>query len=209
MANHAVEMGAVCGVFGVDAVAHRWLAARGADLARADRAVIDDDGPADVRIDLDGIEPVVALPSRPDNVRPLSAAERTPVDQVFIGSCAGGRLNDLHEAADMLRGHRVAAGVRLLVAPASAEVLRQATADGTIGTLLDSGATLLPPGCGACLGRVGTLGDGDVCVSTQNRNFVGRSGSTSAQIFLGSPGTAARAARTGVLGGDVDEGATA
>ncbi|MFF5099661.1 MULTISPECIES: aconitase/3-isopropylmalate dehydratase large subunit family protein [Actinosynnema] len=202
LANHAVEMGAVCGLFGVDETCRRWLADRGADLTHCDRvAGTDDDGSWDVSIDLADVEPVVALPSRPDKVRLLSAIDRTPVDQVFIGSCAGGRLEDLHEAADVLRGHRVADGVRLLVGPASAEVLRQATADGTIGTLLEAGATLLPPGCGACLGRSGTLGDDDVCVSTQNRNFVGRSGSASARIFLGSPTTAAGAALDGNLGG--------
>jgi 3-isopropylmalate/(R)-2-methylmalate dehydratase large subunit len=202
LANHAVEMGAVCGLFAVDEVSRRWLADHGADLTHAGR-VIDgaDDGPADVVLDLGAVEPVVALPSRPDNVRPASAVDLTQVDQVFIGSCAGGRLADLHEAADVLRGGRVADGVRLLVGPASAAVLREATADGTLGTLLDAGATLLPPGCGACLGRFGTLGDDDVCVSTQNRNFVGRSGSASARIFLGSPSTAAAAALRGTIGG--------
>ena len=202
LANHAVEMGAVCGLFGVDEACRQWLADRGADLTHADRvAGTDDDGPWDVSIDLGDVEPLVALPSRPDNVLPASEVAPTRVDQVFLGSCAGGRLADLHEAAAVLRGHRVADGVRLLVGPASAEVLRQATADGTISTLLDAGATLLPPGCGACLGRFGTLGDDDVCVSTQNRNFVGRSGSASAQIFLGSPTTVAGAALSGTLGG--------
>jgi 3-isopropylmalate dehydratase large subunit len=202
LANHAVEMGAVFGLFGVDETCRRWLAERGADLTHAGRvAGTDDDGPCDVSIDLGDVEPMVALPSRPDNARPASTVDTTRVDQVFIGSCAGGRLADLHEAADVLRGQRVADGMRLLVGPASTEVLRQATDDGTIGTLLAAGATLLPPGCGACLGRFGTLGDDDVCVSTQNRNFVGRSGSASARIFLGSPTTAAGAALRGKLGG--------
>jgi 3-isopropylmalate/(R)-2-methylmalate dehydratase large subunit len=226
LANHAVEMGAVCGLLPVDQRTRRWLADRGADLRYAahvaDESATGDVDGADVdemSIDLSRVRPMVALPSRPDRVRPLradgsgegggSSGDREPggvlgeaVQQVFIGSCAGGRLEDLREAAEVLRGQRVAPGVRLLVGPPSEAVLREAIADGTLTTLMAAGATVLPPGCGACLGRLGTLGDDEVCVSTQNRNFAGRSGSASARIYLASPTTAAHTAITGYLPGE-------
>lgn len=212
LANHAVEMGAVSCVFPVDEACRQWLADRGADLRYAATVAIDGEpsgaaappGTHTVDVDLGSVRPAVALPSQPDRVQPvadLPAGE--VVHQVFLGSCAGGRLEDLKEAAEVLRGRSVAPGVRLIVGPPSEVVLREAMADGTLADLLAAGATVLPPGCGACLGRVGTLGDDEVCVSTQNRNFVGRSGSPSARIYLAAPATAAQAALTGRLpGGD-------
>jgi 3-isopropylmalate dehydratase large subunit len=200
LCNHAVEMGAVAGIMGIDEPAERWLATRGADLSSVELARHDPEGrAADLNVDLSSVERMVALPAKPDNVRPLAQTEVPHVDQVFIGSCAGGRLEDLQQAATVLNDVQVAQDVRLLIAPASAEVQEQAMADGTLTTLLKAGATLLPPGCGACLGRIGALRGGDVAVTTQNRNFAGRAGNVRSELYLASPTTAAQAARDGKL----------
>jgi len=158
-----------------------------------------------LELDLGGLEPVVAAPSHVDNVRPVSAFAGVHVDQVFVGTCTNGRLDDLHVVADILRGRRVADGTRLLVIPASSRVLEAAAADGTLTTLLAAGAVLGTPGCGPCMGRhMGVLAPGEVCVSTSNRNFVGRMGSAEAQVFLVSPAVAAQTALSGYLGkGDI------
>ena len=120
------------------------------------------------------------------------------MDQVFIGTCTNGRIEDLHAAADVLRGRRVAPGTRLLVIPASSQVMEDAMADGTLLTLQRAGAVLGTPGCGPCMGRhQGVLAPGEVCVSTSNRNFIGRMGDKDARIYLASP---AVAAATAVMG---------
>jgi methanogen homoaconitase large subunit len=120
------------------------------------------------------------------------------VDQVFIGTCTNGRLDDLHAAADVLEGRRVAPDTRLLIIPASSRVLEDAVADGTFARLLAAGAVFGTPGCGPCMGRhMGVLAPGEVCVSTSNRNFVGRMGSAEAQVFLASPAVAAATAAMG------------
>ena len=151
-------------------------------------------------IDMSVLEPVVAAPSLVDNVVPARVHAGLPVDQVFIGTCTNGRLDDLHVAADILRGKRVADGTRLLVIPASSQVLSAAVTDGTFATLLAAGATFGTPGCGPCMGRhMGVLAPGEVGVSTSNRNFLGRMGSPDAQVFLASPAVAAATALTGVL----------
>ncbi|MET7768833.1 aconitase/3-isopropylmalate dehydratase large subunit family protein [Nocardia sp. NPDC005366] len=203
LSNHAVEMGAVTGVFPVDATVLAWLAERGADLTHADRAV-DGDDPWDLTVDLGDVVPTLARPSRPDRTVAASDLEPIEVNQVFIGSCAGGRLEDLHEAVQVLGGQKVHPDVRLLVGPASAEVYQRAVEDGSIARLTAAGATVLPPGCGACLGRLGTLAAGEVAVSTQNRNFVGRCGSAESEVYLGSPTTAANAALSGRVGSAID-----
>jgi len=147
---------------------------------------------------LERLVPFVAVSPRVDEIRPASEMEAVRVDTVFIGTCTNGRLEDLQVAAGILRGRRVVRGVRMLVVPASSKVLAQAVADGTIATLLEAGATLGTPGCGPCIGRhMGVLGDGEVALSTANRNFRGRMGSPSAEIYLGSPATAAATAIRG------------
>jgi len=149
-------------------------------------------------VDLGNIEPLVARPPRVDDVVPAGTLGDVAVDQVFLGTCTNGRLQDLRAAADILRGRQIAKGVRLLVIPASRAALQGAVADGTLAALLDAGAAIGPAGCGPCIGRhLGVLGAGEVCFSTSNRNFSGRMGSPQAEIYLGSPQTAAATALRG------------
>ena len=151
-----------------------------------------------IAVHLDEIEPLVARPPHVDDIVPAHTLGEVRVDQVFLGTCTNGRLQDLRAAAEILRGRRIADWVRMIVIPASHRVLRAAVADGTLGTLLDAGATIGPPGCGPCIGRhLGVLGAGEVCFSTGNRNFAGRMGSPQASIYLGSPQTAAATALRG------------
>lgn len=153
-----------------------------------------------VEIDLEALTPRVSVPFYVDNVEPVERVMGKKVDQVFVGTCTNGRLDDLHEVAEVLRGRRVAPGVRMLVIPASSRVLEEATADGTLLTLLQAGATIGTPGCGPCMGRhQGVLAPGEVCVSTSNRNFRGRMGAADAEIYLASPRVAAASAVAGFI----------
>lgn len=153
-----------------------------------------------MEIDLSTLTPRVSVPFYVDNVQEVSAVRGKRVDQVFIGTCTNGRIEDLRAAAEVLRGKKVAPGVRLLVIPASAQVLEEATRDGTLLTLLEAGATLGTPGCGPCMGRhMGVLAPGEVCVSTSNRNFRGRMGAPDAEIYLASPRVAAASAVAGYI----------
>ena len=151
-----------------------------------------------MNIDLDELEPQVAKPHAVDAVVDLSEVAGKKVDVIFLGTCTNGRYEDMRAAANILDGQRISSDVRLLVTPASSLELRRAMADGTMETLLAAGATLTTPGCGACMGRhQGTLGEGDVCLSTGNRNFRGRMGSPNSHIYLASPEVAASAAVVG------------
>ena len=153
-----------------------------------------------VEIDLSTLTPRVSVPFYVDNVEEVTAVMGKKVDQVFVGTCTNGRLDDLHQVAEIVRGRRVAAGVRMLVIPASSQVLEEATADGTLLTLLRAGATIGTPGCGPCMGRhQGVLAPGEVCVSTSNRNFKGRMGAADAEIYLASPRVAAASAIAGFI----------
>ncbi|WP_045233590.1 3-isopropylmalate dehydratase large subunit [Deinococcus pimensis] len=163
--------------------------------------VLPDEGATYVReltLDLGALAPRMSAPSEVDNVHDVADLRGLRVDQVFIGTCTNGRLEDLHAAADVLRGRRVAPHTRLLVIPASSVVMEQAMADGTLLTLLQAGAVLGTPGCGPCMGRhQGVLAPGEVCVSTSNRNFIGRMGAADARVYLASPAVAAATAVTG------------
>jgi methanogen homoaconitase large subunit len=153
-----------------------------------------------ITIDLSRLTPRMSVPSLVDNVEPVSSLRGIRVDQVFIGTCTNGRLEDLHAAARILKGHRVAPHTRLLVIPASSEVLEAAMADGTLLTIIQAGGTLSTPGCGPCMGRhQGVLAPGEVCVSTSNRNFIGRMGDKDAKIYLASPEVAAATAIKGEI----------
>lgn len=153
-----------------------------------------------VTVDLSNLKPVVAAPFEVDNVFAAETYAGTKVDQVFIGTCTNGRLDDLHIAANILKGKRIASDTRLLVIPASSQVLEEAVADGTFATLLAAGAIFGTPGCGPCMGRhMGVLAPGEVCVSTSNRNFIGRMGSPDAHVYLASPAVAAVTALAGEI----------
>lgn len=195
LANLAVEAGAKVGLVAPDAALAR-------EYDVPDYLQVDDTATylRVVDIDLSTLTPVVSVPFYVDNVHAVAEQQGIAVDQVFIGTCTNGRLDDLHVAADILRGKRVAEGTRLLVIPASSKVLEDAVADGTFATLLAAGAVFGTPGCGPCMGRhMGVLAPGEVCVSTSNRNFMGRMGSPDAKIFLASPAVAATTALNGVL----------
>lgn len=154
----------------------------------------------EITIDLRSLTPRMSVPSYVDNVETVASLRGKRVDQVFIGTCTNGRLEDLHVAAAILKGRKVAANTRLLVIPASSEVLEQAMADGSLLTIIQAGATLSTPGCGPCMGRhQGVLAPGEVCVSTSNRNFIGRMGDASAEIYLASPAVAAATAIMGSI----------
>ncbi|WP_407571279.1 3-isopropylmalate dehydratase large subunit [Deinococcus altitudinis] len=151
-----------------------------------------------IEIDLGTLRPRMSAPSEVDNVHDVAELRGIKVDQVFIGTCTNGRLDDLHEAAAVLRGQRVDPGTRLLVIPASSQVMEAAMADGTLLTLIQAGAVLGTPGCGPCMGRhQGVLAPGEVCVSTSNRNFIGRMGDKDAKVYLASPAVAAATAIAG------------
>jgi 3-isopropylmalate/(R)-2-methylmalate dehydratase large subunit len=201
LCNMAVEAGAKAGLCPSDEVTRAYLKGQGragdfAPLAPDEDAVYE----RVVQIDLGELTPQVAYPHTVDNVRPVAEAAGQPIDQVFIGTCTNGRLPDLRVAAGLLRDRQAHPNVRLLVGPASRQTYLAALREGLIDTLVAAGATILPPGCGPCVGvHLGVLADGERCLSTQNRNFEGRMGNPRGEIYLGSPATAAAAALSGEI----------
>ncbi|MDL2218958.1 3-isopropylmalate dehydratase large subunit [Ruminococcaceae bacterium OttesenSCG-928-O06] len=199
IANMAVEAGAKCAVFAPDGKALAFCDAADVPLEEL-RA---DEGAQYARVmeyDASTLEAVVACPSQVDKVVPVHAVAGTKVDQVFIGSCTNGRLEDLQIAADMLRGKQIAPYIRLIVTPASREVYGQAAKLGLLEDLIRAGATVTLPGCGLCCGRAGgILAGGEVVLATNNRNFMGRMGDATVQIYLASPAVAAATALAGEI----------
>ena len=201
VSNMAVEAGAKVGLFPSDERTRDFLEAmgRGKDY-RALTSDADARYERTIEIALDSLQPVASCPHTVDNVRLVSELSGTRVEQVSVGTCTNGRLEDLGLVAGILAGRRKADGTRLLVAPASRQVLLQAIERGYVASLVESGAVILPPGCAACLGvHQGVLGDGETCLSTANRNFKGRMGNPDAFVYLASPATAAATALTGVI----------
>jgi len=201
LSNVAVEAGAKAGLVRSDEATREFLAEQG--RADAWRPLAPDVGATYERvvtIDAAAIVPTVARPHTVDNTAPAADLKGTHVDQVLIGTCTNGRLADLRAAARLLRGRRRAPGTRLIVTPASRAVARAAAAEGLLEVFWAAGAVVTNPGCGACVGiHEGILADGEVCLSTANRNFHGRMGNPEASIYLGSPATAAAAAVTGEI----------
>ncbi len=200
MANMVVECGAKVGLFKSDEVTRRFLAERGREkFFREVKPDEDAEYEKELHFDAD-IEPMVAKPHNVDNVCPVSEVEGVEVDQVFVGTCTNGRLSDLEVVARILKGRRVRRGVRLIVAPASREIYLKAMELGYLKVIVEAGGIVVPPGCGPCVGiHMGVLADGEVCVSTQNRNFKGRMGNPNAFIYLSSPATAAASAIKGKI----------
>lgn len=201
LCNLAMELGAKNAFVRPDAITRNYLAARGVDPAQYAEIHSDPDAVYVKSVTIDGrsLVPQIACPHAVDNVRPIEQVAGTKVDQVFIGSCANAKYEDLAEAARILKGRKVAPGVRLLVSPASKGIVERAVKDGTYSILLEAGALITNPGCSACAGDGGVMADGEVTLSTANRNFRGRMGSYNAEIYLGSPAVAAATAIRGVI----------
>jgi 3-isopropylmalate/(R)-2-methylmalate dehydratase large subunit len=201
IANMAVEAGAKVGLFTSDATTKKFLEAegRGKDwkpLAADSDAVYE----RVIKIDAAKLEPTVSKPHTVDNTALAKNLKGTKIQQVVIGTCTNGRLEDLALAASILKGKKPAKTVRLIIAPASRKIMVQAIEQGYVKSLVESGAMILPPGCGPCLGvHMGALGDGEACLSTANRNFEGRMGNPKSFIYLASPATAASSAIKGEI----------
>jgi 3-isopropylmalate/(R)-2-methylmalate dehydratase large subunit len=198
MANMAVEAGAKNGIFEPDKITRDYVegrCSRPGIFLQSDREASYD---REIKIMVDDMEPQVALPHSPDHVKPLSELDSLPLDQVFLGSCANGRLEDLREAAHLLKGQKVARGTRLIVIPGSQSIYKEAIKEGIIEIFLDSGAVIGPPCCGPCLGgHMGILAEGERAISTSNRNYVGRMGHPKSEVYLASPAVAAASAVRG------------
>jgi 3-isopropylmalate/(R)-2-methylmalate dehydratase large subunit len=201
LANMAVEAGAKCGLFATDSKTFDFL--KDHDREEAFKKVeFDDDAEYErvIEIDADSVVPMVACPHTVDNVKPVSELKEIKINQVFIGSCTNGRIEDLRIVAKILKRQKVHPDVRLIIAPASKNVMMQALKEGLIELFTYVGASVIPAGCGPCVGvHAGILGDGEVCLSTQNRNFKGRMGNPEGQIYLSSPAVAAYSAVCGYI----------
>lgn len=199
--NMAIEAGAKNGIFAADEITADYLKGRTTRAGKVYRADNDAEYERTVEIELSSLKPTVAFPHLPENTRTIDEAGEIKIDQVVIGSCTNGHISDLRAAAEVLRGRKVARGVRAIVIPATNEIYLQAIKEGLIETFINAGAVVSTPTCGPCLGGyMGILAEGERCVATTNRNFVGRMGHISSEIYLSSPYVAASSAVLGKLG---------
>ncbi|HET8627525.1 MAG TPA: 3-isopropylmalate dehydratase large subunit [Thermomicrobiales bacterium] len=198
MANMAIEAGAKAGIFPCDDVTEAYLSGRAKRAYTPEHSDPDAGYARTYQIDVAALEPMVALPWSPDNVRTVGDMEGEVVDRVFIGSCTNARLSDLRIVAGILKGNKVACDT--LIVPGSKQVYRDAMHEGLFDIFLDAGATVSAPTCGACFGGfMGVLGPNERCLSTSNRNFVGRMGHPSSKSYLANPAVAAATALTGAI----------
>jgi 3-isopropylmalate/(R)-2-methylmalate dehydratase large subunit len=207
MANMAIEAGGKNGIIAPDKVTKEFVQSR----AKRPYKFFQSDGEAAYRqvldFDVTGIEPQVAFPHLPSNVKPVSAAGNVPIDQAVIGSCTNGRLEDLRSAARVLKGRKRAPFVRLIIIPATQEIYRQAMKEGLFEIFLDANAVISTPTCGPCLGGyMGILAKGERAVTTTNRNFVGRMGHPESEVYLANPAVAAASAVLGRIGSPEEVG---
>lgn len=205
MANMAIEAGAKAGLFAVDEKTLAYVRGR----ARRDYRVYQTDPDAEyaqvIEWDVSSLEPQVAFPHLPSNTRPLSQVGQVSVDQAVIGSCTNGRLEDLRQAAEVLRGRRVHPGVRCIILPGTQDVYLQAISEGIIQDFVRAGCAVSTPTCGPCLGGyMGVLAAGERAISTTNRNFVGRMGHPKSEVYLANPAVAAASAVLGRIGGPAE-----
>jgi len=202
LCNMAVEAGATAGIVPADDETVRYLREEAGVTAPLDLVQPDPDAVYEqiISVDVTSLTPQIACPHTVDNVRPVAQVAGRKVQQIVIGSCTNGRLDDIQMAAEILKGRKVAPSARMLVFPASGKIFRQALGRGYVGTLMEAGAVVMNSGCGPCLGiHEGALGDGEIALSTTNRNFKGRMGNATAEVYLCSPAVAAASAITGVI----------
>ncbi len=200
IANMAVEAGGKCGLFAADDKTLAYCAAAG---RTGDEKISADPGAVYERVvtcDVTGMEPQVACPHLPENVKPVSEVKNVPVNQVIIGSCTNGRIEDMRVAAGVLRGRKVKKGLRCIVLPATPGVWKQALREGLVETMLEAGCIMGPPSCGPCLGgHLGNLGPGERAHSPTNRNIKTRMGALDSEVYLAGPAVAAATAVTGII----------
>jgi len=199
LCNMTTEMGAKVGMIEADSITKKYLAHAGVPFQPIDS---DEDASfaKTFAFDVDGMGPQVACPSNPANLKPVEDVEGTKIDVAFLGSCTNARIEDLRIAADLLRGEKVAPGVRFQITPASQIIYRQALKEGLVEVFLDAGATFTSSTCGPCFGgHLGVLAGDEVCISSTNRNYPGRMGSPQAQVYLASPWTVAASAIRGEI----------
>ena len=199
IANMAVEAGAKVGIFPSDEITRAWLDRMGRPKDFK-KLTSDPDGLFEkvIEIESETLQPTIACPHQVDNTTTIDRIGEVKVDQVYLGTSCNGRLEDLQIAANILKGKKIHPKIRMIVTPGSRLVYLEALKDGTMETLIEAGALAMPPGCGACVGlHEGVLGDGEVCLATQPRNFKGRMGSPTSSIYLGSPAVAAATAIEG------------
>lgn len=202
LCNMSVEAGATSGIVPADDETVRYLKEEAGVKEKIEKVLPDSDAEYDrvIEIDASAIEPQIACPHTVDNVKDISKVSGTKINQIVIGSCTNGRLDDLEAAANIMKGKKVAKDVRMLVFPASWRIYKDAMKKGYIMDLINAGAVIMNSGCGCCLGvHQGALGDGEVALSTTNRNFKGRMGNPNAEVYLCSPAVAAASALTGVI----------
>lgn len=200
ISNMAIEAGGKNGIFPVDELTIEYMkehSERPYVVYEADEDAVYDETYV---IELDKLKPTVSFPHLPENTHTVDEIDDIPIDQVVIGSCTNGRLNDLRIAASILKGHKVKKGMRVIIIPATQKIYLQAMEEGLLKTFIEAGAVVSTPTCGPCLGGyMGILAEGERCVSTTNRNFVGRMGHVDSEIYLASPAVAAASAITGKI----------
>ncbi len=200
IANMAIEAGAKNGIFPVDEVAQAYLAEHFKGEARIYTADSDAEYTKTYEIDLSQVKSTVSFPHLPSNTRTIDEVGRIRIDQVVIGSCTNGRISDMRQAAEILKGRKVAPHVRALIFPATQKIWKQAMGEGLFDIFVDAGCAVSTPTCGPCLGgHMGILAEGEKAVSTTNRNFVGRMGHPKSEVYLASPSVAAASAVAGYI----------
>lgn len=203
--NMAIEMGAKNGIMEPNKNTLEYLKNIGVNDFEVVKSDADANYEKEYSFDINGLEPQISCPHDVDNVKGVSKVEGVSIDQAFIGSCTNGRLEDLRDAAKVLEGKQIHEDVRLIIVPASASIYKQALKEGIIETFIDSGCIVCNPGCGPCLGaHMGVLGSEEICISTTNRNFIGRMGDPESYLYLANPAVVAYSAILGEIGNPQD-----